>query len=584
MLKQHNYSMLQSGNNKASALLNISTKFKYFIPSLPWVVGAILLCLCVCFPLFFIIEETRQPSTEAWHQLSEADPGGILGKLGLEEEIPAHSRLYTKTKTTLSLLISVVCLSSTIGILLAWLVSFWQFPLRNQLALLLVLPLTIPSYVLATSFKLITVDYKNSAAVFVRTHWGSEAMIDFDGNWNFVLTTLVLSAAFFPYVYLAAKIAFTNLSPNYLECSKVLGLSHFRSFFKVIMPLSRPAIVGGVMLVALETLNEFGAMKVLGIDTLTTEIFYAWINLEDKNSAIRLSGCIMLILLILLLVEQWLIRGKRFHSSRNVNTAPQLQKITGLKAIAALVICSTIFSLTFLLPISRLLSLACDALVHDSISRFLPLIIDSIWLAGKSSIAVLIASLFLATACRKVPRWWMGTLSKVSTLGYAIPGAIIGICFISVIAFLKQHISATDAIDYLFYGSTYGLVIAYLIRFLAVGFPPIDAGLKQINISLDEAAYSLRHNSISTFWRVHLPLLKFSICAGLIMLFIDILKELPLTLILNPSNHETLATKTYSLFAVEERYTTGSIPAIILVFSAILGLLMLRIISKKLSK
>jgi iron(III) transport system permease protein len=384
-------------------------------------------------------------------------------------------------------------------------------------------------------------------------------------------------------VYLAAKAAFSNLSPHYFESAKVLGLSNIKSFFRVTLPLSWPAIVGGVMLVALETLNEFGAMKILGIDTLTTEIFYAWVNLEDKNSAIRLAGCIMVILFCLILVEQWLRRGKCYHNSRNGERSTQLIQMSGCKAIGVCLFCCGVFILTFLLPILRLVSLASDALAHDSISRFLPLIIDSILLACKSSIVVLVVSLFLAMACRKVPNLLMLGLSKVSTLGYAIPGAIIGICFISVIAFLKQNVSTTDLVDYIFYGSTYGLVLAYLIRFLAVGFPPVDAGMKQINKNLDEAAFTLSHHSLSTFWRIHLPLLKFAISASLIMLFIDIFKELPLTLILNPSNHETLATQTYSLFAVEERYTTGAIPALILVLSAIVGLILLRMISKKIA-
>ncbi|PQJ30034.1 hypothetical protein BSZ32_17135 [Rubritalea profundi] len=543
-------------------------------------VGALLLCLLVCLPLTFILYESSKPSTEAWQQLSQVDPGGILEELDLKEEIPEHSRLYLKTKNTLLLLCSVVALSAMAGIALAWVVSRWHFPLRKSMSVCLVLPLTIPSYILAASYKLLTIDTKNSLAVWVRTNWGQDVMSTFDELWNFTLATFVLTAAFFPYVYLAARTAFSNLSTSYLESSQSLGLSSSQTFLKVALPLARPAIIGGLMLVSLETLNEFGAMKILGIDTLTTEIFYAWTNLEDKNAAIRLAGCIMLILLVLLIAEQWLSGGKRFHASRNTSSSPTLKKIPKFKSALVTLSCLTILFLAFILPVGQLINLAVDGLEKDSISRFLPLVANSLWLAANSSVLILFASVFLAYACRKIPHWSMVTLSKVSTLGYAIPGAILGICTIAVIGFIKNNTSGGNLLDYLYYGSSYGLVLAYLVRFLAVGLPPIDAGLKQINRNLDEASQCLGHGFLSTFFRLHLPLLKLSLSAGAIMLFIDILKELPLTLILNPSNHETLATKTYSLFAVEERYTTGAIPALILILAGIMGLCAVRYISR----
>ena len=335
------------------------------------------------------------------------------------------------------------------------------------------------------------------------------------------------------------------------------------------------------MLVCLETLNEFGAMKILGIDTLTTEIFYAWVNLEDKNAAIRLSGCVMLILLILLIVEHFVRGGKRFHAHRNSPDSTSLNQLSKPKAWITTASFVIVLSMTFVIPISQLVSLAAKALEKESIARFTPLIASSLWLAAKSSIVVLAASVFFSYACRKVPRWWMESLAKVSTLGYAIPGAILGICSIAAIAFLKKNTDSDTLINYLYYGSSYGLMLAYLVRFLAVGLPPVDAGMRQINKNLDEASQILGHGNLSIFCRVHLPLLKFSIGSASVMLFIDILKELPLTLILNPSDHETLATKTYSLFAVEERYTTGAIPALMLVIVGILGLCMIRFLSRK---
>ena len=329
------------------------------------------------------------------------------------------------------------------------------------------------------------------------------------------------------------------------------------------------------MLVCLETLNEFGAMQILGINTLTTEIFYVWVNLEDTSAAIRLSGCIMLILLALLVAEQYLRAGKRFHANRNASK-PKLQALKGIKAWSATASCSIVVALCFLLPLYQIVSLASDAMATTSIADFAPEIGSSIWLAVKASIAVSIVSLFLAYANRIVPHWGMHVLGKISTLGYAIPGAILGVTIIAAVALLKNSLGSSAFLEFIFYGSTYGLVIAYVIRFLAIGLPPLEARLKQIHSNLDEASQLLQRNSIYTFFVVHLPMLKHAILAGALMLFIDIFKELPLTLILNPSNHETLATRSYSLFAVEERYAAGAIPALLLIVTGIAGLLVIQ--------
>ena len=546
------------------------------MPSLPWVMGAFVICCVVCCPLFLIVNEIIEPPTEGWQQLSMKDPGGLLKQLGLESEIPEHSRLYYRIRTTLLLLVTVAGLSLVTGVTLAWLTSRWRFPLQRIMSFLLILPLTVPSYILATSYKLLTIDLKNSWSVSYREKFGAASMMEFDEYWNFALASMVLTAAFFPYVYIAARSAFTTLSVSYQESAQCMGCSSSQVFRRVALPLARPAIVGGVMLVCLETLNEFGAMKILGIDTLTTEIFYVWVNLEDKSAAIRLSGCIMLILLVLLVLEQCLRGGKRFHANRNTDAQQPDQTLGKLPAFGITLFCLVVFVFSFILPVYQLVNLAVEAIPDTPITHFTHEIVSSIWLAAKAAVAVLAVSLFLAYANRIVPHWSMVLLGKISTLGYAIPGAILGVTIIAVVAFLKTSMETTGFIDFVFYGSTYGLVIAYVIRFLAIGLPPLEAGLKQIHPHLDEASQLLQRNSIYSFVVIHLPMLKHAVLAGMLMLFIDIFKELPLTLILNPSNHETLATRSYSLFAVEERYATGSIPALILIVTGIIGLLVIQ--------
>jgi iron(III) transport system permease protein len=255
-------------------------------------------------------------------------------------------------------------------------------------------------------------------------------------------------------------------------------------------------------------------------------------------------------------------------------------KALGRKGSALCIgICSSIFLIAFVLPLCELGRLAIAALPTTSIYDFTPAIYSSLLLAAKGSIVIILAALFLAYAHRIIPGWLMQVVLKISCLGYAIPGAILGVTLITWSGTLNNSDFSFQLINYLFYGSSIGVVLAYLVRFLTVGLTPIEAGFKNIRISLDEAAKTLGKGRLLAFFKIHLPLLKYAISGGLLVLFIDILKEHPLTLIMNK---ETLATRTFSLFAMEERYTSGAIPALILVFSGVMGILIIRICFKNL--
>ena len=535
--------------------------------------GVLLICALVCFPLFLILIEFFQPVTEGWQQLTQKDPGGLLAELGLPEEIPEVTKLYERGQSTFIMLLGVGTCSTVLGVSLAWIVSMWDFPMRKLLSFLLVLPLAIPSYILATAYKLITIDTKNEVAVWAKENHSLELMQDIDQVWNYILAIFVLTVGFYPYIYLAARTAFSTLSSAYLESARMLGESTFTAFHKIALRLARPAIVGGLLLVMLETLNEFGAMKILGINTLTTEIFYAWTNLDDISAAMRLAGCMMVIVFIILLLEIILRGGKRYDASRSASTEFAGKKAGALGSTVFLLIGITVFSLAFILPFWKITSLACCALTESRISDFSAEIMSSLLLAAKASAFITVVSLFVAYSHRLVPHWIMQVVLKICNLGYAIPGAILGLTLITWSGFFSQSAMGYKTVEFIFYGSSIGIVLAYMIRFLVAGLNPIESGLKNIRNSLDEASRIMGSNSFVTFFKVHLPMLKYSISAGVLILFIDILKELPLTLIMN---HETLATRTYSLFAMEERYATGSIPALILILTGVSGIAILQ--------
>ncbi len=507
----------------------------------------------------FLVKETSNPYDDS----SEITP----------------SRLHGYIKGSLIMLTGVTVLTLLIGVGCAWLVSAFKFRGRGLLSVLLCLPITMPTYVMVVMYKELLVTSKLSLSGWVRESYSLEAASDFAIYWKYTLGILVLSLSFYPYVYLAARIAFKRQSSVYIESSRVLGKSLNSTFFKISLPLARPAIIAGLTLALLETMNEFGAMKILGIETLTTGIFYVWQSLEELNSAVRISAVLMFIIFAIILIER-LIRGrKKFQNHRSSATEFQGFETSKKTQLLIWTICILVAGTGFIIPLSKLIQQAMLALPERDLQPYFDLITSSSWLAFKASLVIILASIILAYTARILPKWWVHLGTKISLLGYAIPGAILGVVLLSVKGSLHQ--SANEIAQWVFHTTLTGLIIAYAIRFLTIGYNPIEAGFKKINPHLDEASQSLGKSKLSTLFFIHLPLLRHSFIAAAIILFVDILKELPLTLILGPSNNDTLATKTYGLFAAEERIPEGSIPALILIMTSLLGLLIISTLLNK---
>ena len=546
-----------------------------------WVLGVGFVCALVGIPLYQIFIEVLQSPTEGWRLLTEKDPDGLIALLPEDmqaELLPEHTVLYERVKSTCIILCSVIFFSSLLGIALAWMLSIFKLKGKAAITFLLALPLAIPSYVMASCYKQITAGLELSTSIYVREQHGAEVMQQYDEWWNYGLAILVLTCSYYPYVFLAARSAFSSLSPEYMDSARLLGDSSWRVLRRVALPLARPAIVAGVMLVALETLNEYGAMKIIGIETLLTEVFKIRAGTNDLNTAVRVASCIMLMVFVLLVGEQLLRGRKKFHASRSGGVSQSRQRLGGISLTLVYLLSGVTFMMAFALPMSELLRLASHGIKVVEFSSLLDPVWDSFCLAFSTSAMTLVAALFIAYANRLFPQWWMVTMSKMSTLGYAVPGAILGIGIIAWNGVVMNGSSAGDLVQWLFYQSTVGLMIAYGIRFLTVSLGSVDAGFKSIRVSLDEASSMLNCSRWKTFLQVHLPLLRPSIMAGLLILFVDVMKELPMTLILSPFNTETLAINAYSLFAVQEDYARGSLPALILVLAGISGMVMVRLL------
>lgn len=544
-----------------------------------WILGVGVVCILVGTPLYQIFIELLHPPTEGWRLLTEKDPDGLIALLPAEIQkdlLPDHTVLFLRIRSTCVILCSVMFFSTLLGVSLAWFLSVFKLRGKGVITFLLALPLAVPSYVMASCYKQITSRIELATSIYVRDQYGGEVMQQYDLWWNYGLAIIVLTCSYYPYVFLAARSAFCSLSPEYMESARMLGDSTWRLMRRVVLPLARPTIIAGMMLVALETLNEYGAMKIIGVETLLTEVFKIRIGTNDLNTAVRVAGCIMLMVFILLVSEQFLRGRKKFHASRSGGVPEVSRPLGKISSLMVYFLCAMAFFFAFALPVSELLRLASHGIRGVDVSSLLNPVLDSFRLALGASMMTLTVALLVAYAGRLYPQWWMVIMSKVSTLGYTVPGAILGIGIVAWNGAMINDSSAGYVVQWLFYQSTLGLMIAYGIRFLTVSLGPVDAGFKSIRMSLDEASSMLLCSRWRTFLRIHMPLLRPSILAGVLVLFVDVLKELPMTLILSPFNTETLAINTYSLFAIQEDYARGALPALILVLAGISGMVMVR--------
>ena len=548
--------MKLAGNNlssikKRSAIFN------------PWQAGSGLIALLVLLPLVFVARSLFFESSSAWQ---------ILLKNGL---------IYDYLIATGVMVVGVSILSSTIGVLLAWFVTMYQFPGKTFFTVALIFPLAIPSYISAYTYSFLTDNASLLLNAIDDLYWARK--LEFIHT--YLVAIFVLSLCLYPYIYVATRVAFADISTNYLENSRLLGHGLWSSFRHLVLPLARPAILGGVILVNMEVINDYGTMQYFGIPTLTSGIFLMWSNFGDLNAAVKLSAITLLVVLGLILIERK-CRGKAcFHNHRSHRHSPGTQVTTPISCFLALLFCSLLLTLAFIIPVSRLLLWASYSWKKFDWSYFAKLVFNSLSVAFVSSLIILIISLFLNYAVRVYPSFLSKSSLKVSLLGYCLPGAVITVSILVTSTSLDNWLMQSNFWPNLILTGTFSsLIMAYVLRYLAISIQPIEAGFKRIHTHLDEASSLLGASKLKSFFLIHLPLLKYSILGSVILLTIDILKELPITLNLSPFNFETLATATYGLAQGEERIAESAIPALLLIFIASCAIIYLRHLILKTSR
>ena len=471
-------------------------------------------------------------------------------------------------KNTLFLVFGVGVGVAFLGTSGAWLTTMYEFPLRRFFFWALMLPLAVPAYVLAFT-QLGLFDYTGVINTWLRNAYGIEqALPEVRNGFGLVL---VMSLTFYPYVYLLARNAFASMGQRALEAGASLGLSPARAFVKVALPMARPWIAGGVILALMETLADFGTVSVFGYDTFTTAIYQAWFDFFSLETAKQLAALLVTAVFVLLALEQ-LSRGRRrFHQAGKAQRQRR-KALSGHMKWLATAYCGLILAAAFFIPLLQLLWWAYDTW-HDGFNT-------SLWLHAWHSfaasllaaLAVAAVALLLALAKRADKSRFAAVAARIATLGYAIPGTVLAVgVFVPVawfdnilIAWLHLPEGTTGVLK----GTLWVMLAAYLIRFLAVGYASVEAGLERISLSQAEAARSLGCTGAGVLRRVYLPLLKGSLGTALLMTFVDVMKEMPITLMTRPYDWDTLAVRVYA-FTIEGQYANAALPALLIVLTGL---------------
>ncbi|MFD3157074.1 ABC transporter permease [Haloimpatiens sp. FM7330] len=464
-------------------------------------------------------------------------------------------------------------LTVIIGIGLSWIICIYDFPMRNFFKWALVLPLSIPPYIAAYTYSNM-LGYTGFIQITLRK-------LNISVNQNFFDIMSVNGAIFiftvflYPYVYMITKSFLEKQSSALIENARVLGRNSLEIFLYVVLPISRSAIIGGVSIVILEILNDYGVVNYFGVQTFSTAIFKTWFGMGDIDSASRLAFMLIAVVIILLMSEK-LLRGRKKYSFTTTKIKPISKiKLKGIKAFGAFIFCFTTFSLGFLIPVIQILKWSLLTYKKVLNAEFIHLIISSLGTALITASFIIIFALIVANYCRLNDSIISKVYSKITILGYSIPGAVIAIGVIGIFVTLDRRlgwlykISSSNSSSLVLTTSITMLIFAYIIRFLAVGYNSIESAFEKVGNRFSEASRTLGYGITKTFFKVDLPMIKGAVFSGFFLVLIEVLKELPLTFLLRPFNFNTLATKTYEYANDEMIHEASSVSILIIIISLI---------------
>lgn len=520
-----------------------------------------LLCLVLSIPVITIFTSIGSDSDGVWQHMLD-------------------NLLWEYVRQSLLLMSGVGFCVLLLGVIPAWLVTMTRFPGSRMLEWALVLPLAIPAYIIAYTYTGM-LDVTGPAQVAIRDWTG----LRFGEYWFPEIRSTggaiaMLSLVLYPYVYLLSRMAFLEQSVCVLEVSRTLGAGPFKAFFRVALPLARPAIIAGLALVLMETLADYGTVQYFGLSTFTTGIFRTWFGMGSSTAAAQLSAVLMLFILMLVLTEQWSRnRARYFHTSTKYSRLPQVT-LAGWHKHVAMLICILPVLAGFLIPFTQLSVWAVQTWSVIDHSQFLELFYNSVTLAAIAAVIALLIGLTVSYTKRLRPTFMMRSAFRILGLGYAIPGTVIAVGVLIPFAWFDNSLDGwfRERFDIstglLLSGTLVAVVFAYVVRFLPVAMNTVEAGLGKVKPSMDDASRSMGYGSFQILRRIHIPMIKGSLLTASLLVFVDVLKELPATLILRPFNFNTLAIRTYEL-ANQERLAEAASSALLIVLAGIIPVIIL---------
>jgi iron(III) transport system permease protein len=521
-----------------------------------WRLGAFAVSLCTLVPLVVVLSSFLTPQPEIWDHLAQNILAGLL-------------------TNTFWLVLGVAIGTGFLGVTLAWLTAVCDFPGRRFFSWGLMLPLAMPAYV--TAFASIgLLDFTGPVQTLLREWFGSTSWFPPIRSRGGVI--LIMTLALYPYVYLLARNAFLTQGKRSLEVGQSLGLSRSASFVRIALPMARPWIAGGIMLALMETLADFGTVAVFNYDTFTTAIYKAWFSLFSLAAASQLASILVALALLMALAEQYWRGNKRYHATgKSGHSRYQLGPRLRWLAFGYL---SLVLGIAFVIPAIQLLVWAAQVFAEDFDARYPMFVWHSVLLSAMAALLVAAAAVILSYAMRIYRDWPTGFFARLSTLGYAIPGTVLAVGIFIPVAWLDNQLIAllqdwfgirTNAV---LRGTLAVMLIAYTARYLAAGFNPVDSAMQRITRSQEEAARSMGHTGIRLFARVHLPLLRGGILGAIMLVFVDVMKEMPITLMTRPFGWDTLAVRVFEMTS-EGQWDRAALPSVALVLVGLIPVLLL---------
>lgn len=526
-----------------------------------WKPGILMVAILFSLPIFTIAGFIVHPSNEVWQHLIDT----VLGEYLLNSAI---------------LMLGVGTGTLVIGVGCAWLTSVCVFPGKRFFAWALLLPLAFPGYIIAYTYTGMF-DFAGPVQTWIRdlTGWGHQDYF-FPEVRSLGGAVTMFSLVLYPYVYLLSRAAFLEQSICVLEVSRTLGCSVWSSFYRVALPLARPAIVAGLSLALMETLADYGTVSYFGLGVFTTGIFRTWFGLGDGAAAAKLAAILLMFVFVLVIIERWSRKRAQYHHTSNRYSSLPQYRLRGRRALLAFCACLVPLFLGFLLPGFQLALWALET--YDSMidASFVKLSLHSVTLAFSAATIAVTLALFLAYGKRLFNSNTVSASIRVVATGYAIPGTVVAVGVIipfawfdnSLDSIMREHFGFSTGL--LLSGSLFAVMFAYMVRFLAVSIQTVESGLVKIKLSMDDAARSLSYSPSEILLRVHLPLMKGTVLTAFLIVFVDVMKELPATLILRPFNFNTLAVRAFEL-ASDERLADSSTAALMIVLLGLVPVILL---------